>query len=264
MSDDKTRKRILSVTRQLLRQQEGINRITVGKVAAAAHISRATLYRYFPDKATLLRAAGVDSEQLSDIVKPRVRILEAMIELAGERGMHATTLEEIANRAGLSLSGLHWHYKNKDELVADLAQYLPLVPAMEAEVLQAQGEEADIEAQLIHLASTLLMGMEKYREIARFAMFEAAVYPDIARLASNYTIGRAMQLLGRLFAEYARKGDLRPGSAQVRAQAFMGMFMVLLLLRPAFSPLLAPDDGETAREYVDILLHGILARPQEE
>jgi AcrR family transcriptional regulator len=264
MSDDKTRKRILSVTRQLLRQQEGINDITVGKVAAAAHVSRATLYRYFPDKAALLHAAGVDDEQLSTVVKPRVRILEAVIELASERGMHAATLEEIANRAGLSLSGLHWHYKNKDELVADLAQYLPFVPAMEAEVLQAEGEGADIEAQLTHLTGTLLNSMGKYREIARFAIFEAAVYPDITRLASNYTLGRALPLLGRLFAEYERKGDLCPGSAQVRAQAFFGMFMVLLLLRPAFSPLLAPDDEETAREYVDILLHGILARPQEE
>src|SRR5437870_4015001 len=112
MSDDKTRKRILSVTRQLLRQQEEVSGFTVGKVAAAAHVSRATLYRYFPNKATLLRAAGADSEQLSNGVKPRTRILEAVIALAGERGMHATTWEEIANRAGLSLSGLHWHYKN--------------------------------------------------------------------------------------------------------------------------------------------------------
>src|SRR4051812_16020211 len=182
MSDDKTRKRILSVTRQLLRQQEGISGITVSKVASTAHVSRATLYRYFSDKAALLRAAGVDKEQLSSVVPPRVRILEAMIELAGERGMHAATLEEIANRAGLSLSGLHWHYKNKDEMVADLAQYLPMVPAMEAGALQAQSEGADIEAQLTQLADTLLKGMDRYRELARFAIFEAAVYPDIKRL----------------------------------------------------------------------------------
>jgi AcrR family transcriptional regulator len=258
MSDGGTRRRILTVTRELLRQQEGLNVITVGKVAAAAHISRATLYRYFPDKATLLRAAGVDNEQLATAVKPRVRILEAVIEIAGERGMHATTLEEIANRAGLSLSGLHWHYKNKDELIADLAQYLPLVPAMEAEVLQAESEDANLELQLRHLSETLLKSMDKYREIARFAIFEAAVYPDITRFASKHTMGRIIPLLMRLFAEHARRGELRPGSAQVRAQAFMGMFMLLVLLRPAFSSLLAPDDEETAKEYIDILLHGIL------
>jgi AcrR family transcriptional regulator len=264
MSEDKTRKRILNVTRQLLNQQEGGSGITVAKVAAAAHISRATLYRYFHDKASLLRAAGVSHEQLSNGVKPRIRILEAMIEIAGERGLHAATLEEIANRAGLSLSGLHWHFKNKDELVAELAQYIPLLSIIEAEAAQAAIAGIDLESQLTRLALRLLQEMEKYRGVARFAILEASVYPEVARLASRHTIGRILPLLVRLFEEHERRGNLRPGSAQARAQAFLGMFMVPLLFRPAFSSLLAPDDEETAREYIDILLHGILAKPEAE
>jgi AcrR family transcriptional regulator len=262
MKTKQTRQEILARTRELLSQQDGAGGITVSQVAAAAHVSRATLYRYFPDKAALLRAAGVTDEQSPNATSPRLRILEAVLEVAGERGMHAATLDEIASRAGLSRSGLHWHYKNKDELLADLAHYIPFLPTVEAEASQAGAEDADLETQLTRIAAVILEELGKRRGLLRFLLLEAAIYPDIARLASTHTIGRGLPLLAELFERHARAGRLRPGSAQARAQAFMGMFMVLLLLRPMFAPLLAPDDQETAQEYIEILLHGILAAPQ--
>jgi AcrR family transcriptional regulator len=94
MNDD-TRERILMITRTLLDQQNGEGAITVARVAAAAHVSRATLYRYFPDKATLLRAASAPDGPAPNAVTPRGRILEAALEVFSERGMHAATLDKI-------------------------------------------------------------------------------------------------------------------------------------------------------------------------
>jgi AcrR family transcriptional regulator len=259
MNDDNTRERILATTRALLNQQDGEGAITVGKVAAAAHVSRATLYRYFPDKATLLRAASAPGGPAPNAATPRGRILEAALEVFNERGMHAATLGEIASRAGLSLSGLHWHYKNKDQLVADLAQYIPLLPTLVAEVAQAEAEGADLEAQLTRIATIALEVLERRRGLIRFLIFEAGLHSDVARLTATHTIGRALPLLARLFEHHAHADRLRPGSAQIRAQAFIGMFASLALLRPAFAPLLAPDDREAAREYIKIMLRGILA-----
>jgi hypothetical protein len=39
------------------------------------------------------------------------------------------------------------------------------------------------------------------------------------------------------------------------------MFMILAALRPAFASFLAADDRETAREYIRIMLRGVLAAP---
>ncbi len=262
--DENTRELILATTRELLSKQNGPGDITVGAVAAAAHISRATLYRYFPDKVTLLRAAGGPDNSPKSRPTPRERILEAALELVGERGMHAATLDEIAGRAGLSRSGLQWHYKNKDELVADIMQYIPVLPTVMAEVMQAEDETSDLATQLTRLATTLLKTSERYRGVVRFVFYEAAVYPEIAQFASTYSLGRALPLLTRLFEEHARHGKLRPGSARVRAQAFLSLILFLILMKPTFAALLVPDDQQTVREYVDILLHGILATPQEE
>jgi AcrR family transcriptional regulator len=253
MSEHPARERILDVTRELMACDTNEHAITVGQVAEAAQVSRATLYRYFPNKAALLSAAGIEAATLPGPLTPRVRILEAALEVIGERGMHAATLEEIAARAGLSLSGLHWHYRNRDELAADLVRYIPFISAVEEELAQAEAASADLESQLTHIAAVILAGIEKRHGVARFMLFESAVYPDVAQLVSTHSLGRVLPLLTRLFARHAAHGKLRPGSAQVRAQAFLSLFLWLGLLRPTFGPLLAPDDHATAREYIDLL-----------
>lgn len=258
MSDDR-RGQILTATRTLLRAEDGGRALTIGRVAAVARVSRATVYRYFPDRATLLRAADAEAGGVPRWAPPRVRILEAALAVFGERGVHAATLPDIAARAELTLSGLHWHYKTKDALVADLAEYIPFLPTLTAEVAEATDDAVDLEAQLTRIAEVLLDLLERRRGLFRFILFEAEVYPEVARLALAHTAGRGLPLLARLFEEHARGGRLRPGSARARAQAFIGMFMSLALLRPAFAPLLAPDDRETAREYVAIMLRGVLA-----
>src|SRR5215212_4400682 len=217
---DHPRDRILEATRALLRLSDDDRPVSVGQVAAGAHVSRATVYRYFPDKTALLQAAGAAASNGALPSDPRARILEAALEVFAERGVHAATLSEIAGRAGLSLSGLHWHFKNKDQLVASLAQYIPILPTLAAEVALAEGKEADLETQLTRVAAVILEMAERRRGLMRILLFEADLYPEVARLASTYTIGRGLPLLAQLFAHYAQSGRVRPGSAQVRAQAF--------------------------------------------
>src|SRR4051794_11974234 len=99
------RERILETTRDLLEHQPDARPVTIGQVAEAANVSRATVYRYFSDKTALLAAAGAGDREGALPTDPRARILEAALDVFGERGIHASTLAEIAGRAGLSLSG---------------------------------------------------------------------------------------------------------------------------------------------------------------
>ncbi len=109
----------------LMRNAPDNSAVTVGQVAAAAHVSRATLYRYFPNKAALLGACELDGTANGDPLTTRQRIVQSTIQLVGERGLHAATMDEIAERAGVSRSGLQWHFRNKDELIAEVAVTIP-------------------------------------------------------------------------------------------------------------------------------------------
>jgi TetR/AcrR family acrAB operon transcriptional repressor len=261
---DHARDRILEATRALLDRADEARPVSVGQVAATAHVSRATVYRYFPDKTALLQAAGAGEANGALPVEPRARIVEAALEVFGERGIHAATMAEIAARAGLSLSGLHWHFKNKDELVAAIGNSIPIATTLMAEALRAERDDVDIAAQLTSLATVAIRELKRRRAMVRVMILETGIHPDVAQLTRQHTIGRFLPMLTSIFEQHAARGSIRPGSARARAQALVGMLVVQALLRPTFDDLLETDDEATVAEYVQIVLRGILAVPEGE
>ncbi|MEV1064580.1 TetR/AcrR family transcriptional regulator [Streptomyces sp. NPDC050263] len=54
------------------------------------------------------RANGVESRQ---------RILDATVEIAGERGYEGTSIAAVSAKCGLPASSIYWHFKDKDDLI---------------------------------------------------------------------------------------------------------------------------------------------------
>ena len=48
------------------------------------------------------------------------RVLEAALVAFGERGFHAVTVREIANRAKINVSSVYWHVPSKEEVLFEL------------------------------------------------------------------------------------------------------------------------------------------------
>src|SRR6188508_2833373 len=211
------RDRILEATRDFLRRSDEPQPVSVGQVAAAANVSRATIYRYFPDKTSLLQAAGAGEMHTAPPADPHARILDAALDVFGERGIHAATLAEIASRAGLSLSGLHWHFKNKDELLAGIAESLPIAVTLMAEAMRAESADTDLESQLTRIVAVAQRFLAQRRALVRLIIFETGIHPDVARLARQHTMGRFLPMLTSVFERHARRGTIRPGSARARA-----------------------------------------------
>ena len=97
--------------------------------------------------------------------------------------------------------------------------------------------------------------------MVRVMILETGIHQDVARLARQHTVGRFLPMLTSVFERHARRGTLRPGSARARAQALVGMLVVQALLRPTFDELLEPDNDVAVREYMQMVLRGILADP---
>uniref|UniRef100_A0AAU1ZW11 TetR/AcrR family transcriptional regulator n=1 Tax=Streptomyces sp. NBC_00093 TaxID=2975649 RepID=A0AAU1ZW11_9ACTN len=62
-----------------------------------------------PQGARKKRANGVESRQ---------RILDAAVEIAGERGYEGTSIAAVSTKCGLPASSIYWHFKDKDDLIA--------------------------------------------------------------------------------------------------------------------------------------------------
>ena len=62
-----------------------------------------------PQTSRRKRANGVESRQ---------RILDATVEIAGERGYDGTSIAAVSAKCGLPASSIYWHFKDKDDLIA--------------------------------------------------------------------------------------------------------------------------------------------------
>lgn len=69
------------------------------------------------------RASGRKATRKSEAT--RQQILDAAAALFAERGYSLTRLSDIAERAGMHLTGLYYYYDNKEELVSDIICHVP-------------------------------------------------------------------------------------------------------------------------------------------
>lgn len=53
----------------------------------------------------------------------RLRILDAALTIAGERGYSGTSISEVSKLSGLPHSSIYWHFKDKDALFAAVIEH---------------------------------------------------------------------------------------------------------------------------------------------
>lgn len=120
---------LLAVTLQLL-QEHGYDQLTIDAVAAAAHASKATVYRRWPSKAELVLAAFIEGVR-QVAVAPNTGTLRGDLislgEVCGEHGrQHASTIRavmvEVSRRPALNDALQDQFLKQRKALVQHVLQ----------------------------------------------------------------------------------------------------------------------------------------------
>lgn len=106
----------------------------------------------------------------------RDRIIEVAIATFTERGYSATTLQEIADRLGLTKAALYYHFASKDELVRAAMQ--PLLDDMHAFVEIAAEPDLTPRRLLSAYVDTVLGNRERCMALGRDPSLIAAVVDD--------------------------------------------------------------------------------------
>jgi len=202
----------------------------------------------------------MSSQRRSKREDTRERIIEAAFRLFVERGYHGTSMRQIAQRAGIALGAAYNHFPGKEELfVAVLAErhpYLAIVPAL----AEAQGET--VEALVRNAAARMLQGLGERLDglslvFIELVEFEGRHIPQLSGTVLPYMMSFAQR--------FAQNRDiLRPIPPGILLRSFVGLFfsyfMTQLLMRDQFP---AEQEVNALDAFVDIYLHGILARPEE-
>lgn len=197
----------------------------------------------------------MDASSSSKGARTRQTILEAAYALFLAQGYSATSMRQIAHRAGLALSGIYNHFPTKEAIFSEVLlahhPYRHILPVL----LQTPLETPE---QFVRCAAQTLV-----EELNRHPDFLKLMFIEIVEFGGRNLPGiiqqilpEIMQLLARLETQTAA---LRPIPPLILLRAFLGLFFSYYITGLLTSHTLFVITQKDALEYfVEIFLHGIL------
>lgn len=193
----------------------------------------------------------------SKAVSTRQAILNAAYTLFLERGFAATSMRQIARRAGLALGGIYNHFSSKEAIFSEILSlhhpYRYILPVL----LHAPCETPE---QFVRCAAkTLIEELNRRPDFFKLMFIEIVEFGGKNIPAILQSILPEVEILLRRL-EQQSQSLLRPLPPVVLLRAFLGLFFSyyvtgLLLANTPFHAA-QPDALDS---FVEIFLHGILA-----
>jgi len=186
----------------------------------------------------------------------RLAIEDAALELFMEQGYHATSMRQIADKAGLALGGIYNHFAGKDEIfegvIIDKHPYRTILPA----ILAAEGE--DLEKFFRNAFHIIITELGERPEFVNLMLIE------LVEFKGKHGSVMLREILPKILPVFERviksRKNLRVKNPALLMRSFIGMIVSYLITQMIISnsvmSKLLPSSSEDA--YVDIYLHGIL------
>jgi AcrR family transcriptional regulator len=236
-------------------EEDGLARLSMDQLAAAAGVSRATLYRLFGSQQHLLHELG-----LAPPPTVRSRILDTALDLVGRHGLAELSMDELAATAGVSRATLYRLFPGKEALFADLVRrFSPFEPI--AAVLENLGDRSPAEV-IPAVARAMAVAMDGHIGLLLQLLFEVSrdrhPDPDGGDGTREGTAQgmRTLPLVSGYLAGQMAAGRLRRMDPDLAFQALAGPIVLHLLWRPLTASQVdgPPAGGAPLEEAVEELV----------
>lgn len=197
---------------------------------------------------------------------------QRLIEVAGrlfmERGFDGTTIDAVAETAGVSKPTVYARYRDKAELFeavlrGRIAEWLAPMAAA-AEALAAEVGPEDVETVLHDLSRALIVKSiaPGSAALSRCLIAQAIQFPELARFAHEEGWLRGVRAVAAILGDFARRGQITVEDSEMAADLFLN----LVLGRASRLALYGiPTDAETQERRrkiaVTMFLNGVRSTP---
>ncbi len=184
----------------------------------------------------------------------RERILFSALALFAERGIAATSLSEVGQRAGVTRVTVYRHFADKEDLTR--AAFLRTEQVFQKGLAELRrNPHADWEKVLDDIGK----GLSALPAADVFARAEELkrLYPRSYAAVQEVRVATLNGMFEQLFVRAKRKGLLRPDTNRKLFQAVFSELTINIFDNPRFRSL-GLTDAELYHGITDILLHGIL------
>lgn len=179
----------------------------------------------------------------------RQRLFVAAEAEIGEHGFHGASVSGITTRAGVGQGTFYLYFRSKEDVLRGLVDHMgkelrhALTEAINDIENRLDAERAGIEA--------FVKFVQMRPNLYRVVMESQFVDPDIYnRYYQNFSSGYIKSL-----EEAEKRGEVRPGNAEARAWALMGIGHFIGLRYPIWEGVTPPDEIMTA--VADFIAHGM-------
>ena len=187
--------------------------------------------------------------------RTRTAIVDAAFDLFVRKGYHATSMRQIADKAGLAPGGIYNHFGSKEDIfVAMLSErhpFLQVLPALQS----AQGDTVE---ELVRDAGARMLHILGERHDVLNLMFVELVEFEGRHIPQLFEIFFPPLLeFAQRFAQ--ARGPLRPIPLPMLLRAFLGLFFSYFMTDLLIGSQFPPEFQRNAFEhFVNMYLHGIL------
>ena len=235
-ADPTIRRQVMSAARELLANDAGA---PVAEIANRAGVSRATFYRHFGSRESLLQSIEIEPRP-----DAKARILAAAKDMLLTTSLAELSMDELAKAADVSRGTLYRVVPGKGALLQALIEAYSPFDAIRAIVAEHRADPPEVVFPRIGRA---IVGVAGERLGLMRAMFHevTAGGPAVAEMGPLFenTLGLLTQYIGGQMAA----GRIRPMHPILALQAFVGPIFFHLMTRPVVDRVVSlPMDHEAA------------------
>jgi len=221
-SKEELRERILVATRTSF--AHGVAP-SLAEVAQVAGVSRTTLYRAFASREELLQALAFEPE-----VESRERLLAQAIEMIGQHGLAALSMDALADAAGVSRATVYRLFPGKAALFREVVK--TYAPFERLALLVEQLADRSPEEVMPKVAQVLVELFRTRAGLYRTLMLEISGQREDTEDAAMFILARGIGPLLGYLQHQMQAGCLRQIAPFIALQAFVGPLVFHLMTRP--------------------------------
>ena len=249
-ADPTIRRQVMSAAREVLTEDAGA---PVAVIADRAGVSRATFYRHFGSRASLLQSVALEPRPAA-----RERILAAAKDMLVTTSLTELSMEELAKAADVSRGTLYRIVPGKAALLEALIEAFSPFEAIRSIIVGHRDDPPDV---VLPLIGRTIVGVAGERLGLMRAIFHEITSGSLPALEGMRPV--FLQTLGAL-AEYIggqmAAGRIRPMHPILALQAVVGPIFFHLMTRPTVERIVGlPMDPEDAvDQLVATALEGLV------
>ncbi|MGM0505712.1 MAG: TetR/AcrR family transcriptional regulator [Bacteroidota bacterium] len=184
-------------------------------------------------------------EQDKDTSPTELKIFEAARDVFQSKGLEGARMQEIADRAEINKSMLHYYYRTKEKLFEKVYQLsiIKVIP----QIVNLLNEEMPLEKKLRHFSEKYLEIIRANPDIPLFVLHEMNKNPNRIKTFMLNEIGKKVQPFLHQIREERSKGHTVDLPAEQILVNMMSLMVFPFIGRPILQVILDKDKEEYDR-----------------